>query len=225
MLVGTVAGCLFPGFELAPALKAAADLIIPHSGTWLLIASLLGLVTITTLNFYGASLTLLSVVDSFVPIRSSIRKRLATIVLGYTISTYLALAASNQFAAEFGEFLAILLYLFTPWTAINLIDFYWVRKGHYSINEIFNPNGLYERWAWRGLLAYAVGFISMIPFFSTGIYRGPVATWLGGADIAMLVGLLVSSVLYAYTCKDLDLAAELAHIKIADADVETQRRS
>ena len=45
----------------------------------------------------------------------------------------------------------MLLYLFTPWTAINLVDFYVVRKGHYSIREIFNPNGMYGRWNWRGL--------------------------------------------------------------------------
>lgn len=221
MLVGTLAGCLYPGLELAPSLKAAADHILPHSGTPLLIASLLGLVTITTLNFYGASLTLLSVVDSIKPIRSSASKRVITILIGYGVSTYLALMASQQFTADFGEFLAILLYLFTPWTAINLIDFYVVRRGHYSVREIFNPQGLYGRWAWRGLLAYGVGFISMIPFFSTGIYKGPVAKALGGADIAMLIGLAVASMVYWWVCRDLDLDAELAHIKIADTGLET----
>ena len=87
----------------------------------------------------------------------------------------------------------MLLYLFTPWTAINLVDFYWVRKGHYSVREIFNPHGMYGRWNWRGLLAYGVGFAAMIPFFSAGLYVGPVAAALGGADIAMLVGLPVST--------------------------------
>jgi nucleobase:cation symporter-1, NCS1 family len=221
MLVGTLAGSLYPGLELAPALKAAADSILPHSGTPLLVASLLGLVTITTLNFYGASLTLLSVVDSIKPIRSSATKRILTILLGYIVSTYLALMASQQFAAEFGEFLAILLYLFTPWTAINLIDFYIVRRGHYSVREIFNPQGLYGRWSWRGLLAYAVGFVSMIPFFSTGIYKGPVAVALGGADIAMLIGLSVASGVYWWACRDLDLAQELRLIASADAGLET----
>ncbi len=37
--------------------------------------------------------------------------------------------------------------------------------------------------------AYGVGFAAMIPFFSVpGLYVGPVARALGGADIAMLVG-------------------------------------
>lgn len=219
MLVGTFAGCLYPGLELAPALKATADQLIPHSGAPLLIASLLGLVTITTLNFYGASLTLLSVIDSFKPIRSSAQKRIATIFLGYLVSTTIALAASNEFAQEFDQFLAILLYLFTPWTAINLIDFYVVRKGHYSIREIFNPNGLYGRWAWRGLLACAIGFMSMIPFFSTSQFKGPVAVALGGADIAMIVGLAVSSGVYWWSCRDLDLPSEMETVRVADLGI------
>jgi len=37
-----------------------------------------------------------------------------------------------------------------------------------------------------------VGFVVMIPFFSSGMYTGPVARALGGADIAMLVGLPVA---------------------------------
>ena len=63
----------------------------------------------------------------------------------------IALASTENFVEKFGEFLAVLLYLFTPWTAINLVDFYWVRKGHYSVREIFNPRGMYGRWNWRGL--------------------------------------------------------------------------
>ena len=42
--------------------------------------------------------------------------------------------------------------------AINLVDFFIVRRGHYSIREIFNPDGIYGRWSWRGLSAYAIGF-------------------------------------------------------------------
>ena len=95
------------------------------------------------------------------------------------MSTGIAISASGSFITRFEDLLAVLLYLFTPWTAINLIDFYVVRKGHYSIREIFNPHGMYGRWNWRGLTAYAVGFLSMIPFFSSPMYEGPVARALG----------------------------------------------
>jgi NCS1 family nucleobase:cation symporter-1 len=221
MLVGTVAAAMFPTLELTPALKAAADAILPGSGTPLLIASLLGLVTIATLNFYGASLTLLSVWDSIRPIQSSAAKRVGTILVCLAVSTSIALFSSSHFTADFGNFLAILLYLFTPWTAINLIDFYVVRKGHYSVREIFNKHGIYGTWNWHGLTAYAIGFIAMIPFFSTDSWQGPAARALGGADVAMLVGLPVAALVYIYLCRHLNLARERAQIAVADQGLES----
>jgi NCS1 family nucleobase:cation symporter-1 len=220
MLVGTVAVAMFPTLGLTKALRAAADQLLPGSGTPLLIASLLGLVTITTLNFYGASLTLLSVADSIRPIKATVAKRVGTIALCLVISVGLALSASKDFVQAFDEFLSVLLYLFTPWTAINLVDFYWVRRGHYSVREIFNPNGLYGRWNWRGLVAYGVGFLSMAPFFSTPSYTGPVARLLGGADVAMLVGLPVSTIVYLLACRSLDLEAEIRKAAIADEGLD-----
>jgi purine-cytosine permease-like protein len=165
-------------------------------------------VTITSLNFYGASLTLLSVADSLKPIRPTLSKRLLTLLVSALAATAIALASSHDFVEKFGEFLAVLLYLFTPWTAINLVDFYVVRKGHYSVREIFNARGMYGRWNWRGLSAYGIGFCVMIPFFSTGLYTGPVAAALGGADIAMLVGLPVSGLWYLFACRSLDREAD-----------------
>ena len=114
----------------------------------------------------------------------------------------------------------MLLYLFTPWTAINLVDFYLVRKGHYSVREIFNPHGMYGRWNWHGLIAYAAGFAAMIPFFSTGLYTGPVARWLGGADLSMLVGLPVSAAVYLLVCRTIDLEADARAAAAADIGLE-----
>ncbi len=136
---------------------------------------------------------MLSVADCFKPQRAGAKGRLVTLLIAAVVSIAMALAASKDFVNRFADLLNILLYLFTPWTAINLVDFYWVRKCHYSVREIFNPHGIYGRWSWRGLLAYGCGFAAMIPFFSTGLYHGPVAKALGGADLAMLVGLPVSS--------------------------------
>ena len=200
--------------------RDVGDSVLPGFGKPLLVCSLLGLVTITSLNFYGASLTLLSVIDSIRPIRPTVTKRMVTLIFSAVVSVALALAASDDFFKEFGEFLAILLYLFTPWTAINLVDFYIVRKGHYSVREIFNPRGMYGRWNWRGLVAYGVGFAAMIPFFSTGIYRGPVARALGGADIAMLIGLPVSALVYIYACRSMDLNADRRQAAAADVGLD-----
>ncbi|MBS0577687.1 MAG: cytosine permease [Proteobacteria bacterium] len=220
MLVGTVATATAPKMNLAAAMEHASDLIVPGFGPVMLVGGFLGLITITSLNFYGASLTLLSVADTIRPLHSTAGKRVASLALTFLVSTGLALAASEDFITRFEDLLAVLLYLFTPWTAINLIDFYVVRKGHYSIREIFNPHGLYGRWNWRGLLAYAVGFVAMVPFFSSPMYIGPVARVLGGADIAMLVGLPVSAAVYLWACRSMDLAGEQRRAAAADAGLE-----
>jgi len=223
MLVGTVAAALYPnpGLDVASALRAAADTVLPGFGKPLLVCSLLGLVTITSLNFYGASLTLLSVADSLQPIRPTLGKRLLTLLVSAVAATGIALVSSHDFFEKFGEFLAVLLYLFTPWTAINLVDFYVVRKGHYSVREIFNSRGMYGRWNWRGLTAYGIGFCVMIPFFSTGLYTGPVAAALGGADIAMLVGLPVSGLWYLFACRSLDLESDRLTAMRKDVGLES----
>ena len=114
----------------------------------------------------------------------------------------------------------MLLYLFTPWTAINLVDFYLIRKGHYSVREIFNPRGMYGRWNWRGLWAYGIGFVAMIPFFSTEHFKGPVARALGGADIAMLIGLPVSALVYILACSSLDVLSDRHRCHAADAGLD-----
>jgi len=220
MLVGTVAAAVAPKLDLAAAMEFAADQIYPGFGQVLLIGAVLGLIAVSTLNFYGASLTLLSVADTLKPVRSSAAKRLASLAVAFIASTAIAFEASSSFGSRFADLLAVLLYLFTPWTAINLVDFYVVRRGHYSIREIFNPNGMYGRWNWRGLLAYGAGFAAMIPFFSTEVWRGPVARALGGADIAMLIGLPVSAGVYLWAYRAFDLAAEVRRAAAADAGLE-----
>ena len=220
MLVGSLAAAAAPQLEVSAAMQHAADAVLPGLGPVLLVSALLGLVTISTLNYYGASLTLLSVADTVSPLVCTVGKRLASLAVAFVTSCAIAIVSSGHFIERFGDLLAILLYLFTPWTAINLVDFYLVRKGHYSIREIFNPRGMYGRWNWRGLSAYIAGFLAMMPFFSTGLYRGPVARALGGADIAMLVGLPVSALVYLIACRSLDLGLERARARAADAGLE-----
>jgi purine-cytosine permease-like protein len=221
MLVGAAAAAVSPGLSVATALQAAGDTVFPGFGKVLLGAALVGLLTMASLNYYGASLTLLSVVDSFHPLRSTRVKRVLSVLAVALVAHLIAFAVSGDFVKGFGDLLAILLYLFTPWTAINLVDFYLVRKTHYSIREIFNPHGLYGRWNWRGLSAYGLGFAAMLPFVSTGLYQGPVARALGGADVAMPVGLLVATLVYLLAYRSVDIPAELRLAAQADRGLDS----
>jgi NCS1 family nucleobase:cation symporter-1 len=60
----------------------------------------------------------------------------------------------------------------------------------------------------------------MIPFFSTQHFKGPVARALGGADIAMLVGLPVSALVYLWACRSLDVQADRREAYAADLGLD-----
>jgi purine-cytosine permease-like protein len=220
MLVGDVAVAIFPGREIVGAVLDTGNLVWPGFGPVLIVLSSLSLVTITTLNLYGGSLTLLSIVDSFHQVRHPGRARLIALVLLGVVSTWLSALAGENVQKLIEDLLSVLIYLFTPWTAINLVDFFFVRHGHYSVREIFNPDGIYGRWNWRGIGAYGIGFVAMVPCFSTPVYEGWVAHQLGGADISMLIGLPVAALVYYLSCQSIDLDAERAQIARADAGLD-----
>jgi purine-cytosine permease-like protein len=120
-----------------------------------------------------------------------------------------SLLLPEDFLPQYNNFLILLIYFLTPWTAVNLVDFYFVRKGDYAIAEIFKPNGIYGAWNWRGLVAYFAGFAVMIPFFSIGtFFTGPVASAANGADFSIFVGLPFTAVLYWILASGMDLSRE-----------------
>jgi purine-cytosine permease-like protein len=105
--------------------------------------------------------------------------------------------------------LTMMLYLLAPWTSINLIDYFFVRRGRYAIPQLFLVNGIYGAWGTRGLAAYVIGFAATLPFFVLpGVYVGSAAQALGGVDVGWLVGLLVSGSVYALLSRSIDPARE-----------------
>jgi purine-cytosine permease-like protein len=96
-----------------------------------------------------------------------------------------------------------------------------VRRGHYAIEEIFKPDGIYGRWGWRGIFAYLIGFAAMVPFFSTPSFTGPIAKAMDGADLSMFIGLPVSAILYYVFAQSIDVEAET---RIAEREAEEVER-
>ena len=212
MCLGTVlAAAIKTGdtFDAVKAINIAGDKVFSGFGAVALIFSAVGLISVMAINMYGGSLTLISATDSFRPVRATLAVRVTTIALTAALSRVGALAASADFLTNFENFLLLILYFFIPWTAVNLVDYYLVRRGHYAIAEIFNPRGLYGRWGWRGITAYTVGFLAMVPFFSTGLFTGFVAKALGDADISLFIGLPVAGGLYYLFGRSIDVQAEI----------------
>ena len=69
-------------------------------------------------------------------------------------------------------------------------------RGNYDIASFFVADGVYGRFAWRGLLAYAIGLAAEWPFVSQPDYTGPLVKALGGADISWLVGWFTAAIVY-----------------------------
>ncbi len=108
----------------------------------------------------------------------------------------IALLASANFLENFRNFVLLLLMVFTPWSAINLTDYYLVSKEKVDIPALYDPRGRYGRWDGAALTTYPVGVLGQVPFLAQALYTGPVTEALGGADISWMVGLVVPAVMY-----------------------------
>jgi len=86
--------------------------------------------------------------------------------------------------------------VFTPWSAINLIDYYCFTRSRYDVPALSDPDGRYGRWNVTGIAIYLIGILVQIPFLSTSFYTGPLVEPLGGVDVSWIVGLLVPGILY-----------------------------
>jgi purine-cytosine permease-like protein len=212
-------------------LVQVGDNVAAPLGTITAFLSATALLATMGMNAYGAMLTVLTGIDSFRAIRPGRAWRVVTIVV-LAIIWYAAAAAISSSGNATAEntvldSLTLMLYLLVPWTALNLVDFFFVRRGHYAITDIFRPDGVYGTWGWRGLTAYGVGFAAMIPFMVLpplfGLsYEGYVPAHLAnGVDYSWLVGLVVSGLVYLVASRSLDLAPERAAIEASDRALQS----
>ena len=156
-----------------------------------------GKVTVTSLNAYGSFMSMATMVSGFRRgFRISVRHRFFYIVSMVGVSALLALTGRHSFLKEFEAFILCLLAVFTPWSAINLIDYYCFTRSRYDVPALSDPDGRYGRWNMTGIMIYLIGILVQIPFLSTAFYTGPLVEPLGGVDISWIVGLLVPGVLY-----------------------------
>jgi nucleobase:cation symporter-1, NCS1 family len=185
---------------------------VSYLGGVLAIVSTLVLVATMGLNAYSGMLTVVAALDSLRPVRPTRRLRVVTIVALAVAWFVMSLLLTNATTA-LNTTLLIMLYLLVPWTAVNLTDYFFVRRGHYAIADLFTPDGIYGAWSWRGITAFLVGILAEAPFVVLPFFTGPVAAAMGDVDIAFAVGLLVSGVVYVLLTRSLDVSRELALIE------------
>ncbi|MGO1049104.1 purine-cytosine permease family protein [Crossiella sp. CA198] len=193
-LAYAVAGNAFKGKEVAYLVGLGhAGLVVP-----LLLSIALGKFTVNVLNIYGGYMSVATTFTAFTR-RAALSPavRIGYVAAIAVLGAVIAILGRGEFLKNFVLFLEFLLYFLTPWSAINLIDFYAVRKERYDLAAIYDPDGIYGRWGISALMAYAAGVLVQIPFANVpGVFTGFLAPLLGGADIAWLLGLTVPAALY-----------------------------
>ncbi|MFF3756555.1 purine-cytosine permease family protein [Streptomyces sp. NPDC002185] len=182
-----------------------------------------GKLTVNCLNAYGGFMAMLTTVTAFDGrSRISATARAASIVGFTAVSIGIALAASADFLDNFKNFVLLILTVFTPWSAINLVDYYLISRERVDIPALYDPRGRYGRWNVTALTCYVVGVAVQVPFLATKLYTGPLTERLGGADISWIVGLAVTAVLYGvWARRTADPPAETVHPADTDGDART----
>jgi NCS1 family nucleobase:cation symporter-1 len=191
------------------ALHASGNAVYPGFGTAVALAAVCALVATMGMNAYSGMLAVVTAVDSLSKVTPSKAIRIITTLVLAAVWLAISLNTSGDAIGTLFAVLTVMLYLLAPWTAVNLVDYFFVRRGQYAITHLFTPDGIYGAWGARGIVAYLIGFAMSAPFFVlAGVYTGPAADALGGVDVAWLVGLVVSGVLYFALCRSLNVAAE-----------------
>ena len=144
------------------------------SGKWALVIMALSLINANTFNAYTGSFQVLAFGSMWRRFKAeSVTVRLVPFVCVMAAGVATAYLGYPSFVTNLTNFLDVLLVIFIPWSAVNLADYFVVRRGRYDVASFFTADGAYGRFAWRGLLAYAIGLAAEWPFVSQPDYTGP----------------------------------------------------
>jgi nucleobase:cation symporter-1, NCS1 family len=163
-----------------------------------LLVLLVGVLASNYENPYGAFLTAVTTMSPSGRFAPGAAQRVIFTTVITVVSTIVAFLATSHFLTNLTNFLVYTLMALVPWTAINLTDYYLIRRGHYSIDEFFKIDGAYGKLNWLAVGIFLFTALIEIPFIDTAYYVGPIASRLGGGDISWIVGLVVASSLYYF---------------------------
>jgi NCS1 family nucleobase:cation symporter-1 len=192
------------------ALHQAGDSVVHGFGLLAVTISICALVAVVAMNSYSGMLMAITAADCLGRVRPTKFLRVAVLIGWTAVWAIFAASLSGNAINYIGSAMVIMLYALIPWTAVNLVDFFILRRGKYVIADLLKPNGVYGLWNMRGLTAYALGFIASIPFFVVpGLFTGPLAAHIGGVDIGWVVGLVVAGGVYFLSGQKLTSPAQL----------------
>lgn len=191
MVVGAVIGILTSGANTLADLNGLTGSV----SVFVLIMFWLGAVDACVINLYSPMLCLVTAVQTF---RSrwlpGARARWIASSLFAAVATYVAVAFRTNFLVHYTDFITLLLFVLIPWSVVNLVDYYLIRKGEYDVRSFFTSGGgIYGNLNTAVLLVYLIGILVEVPFMVTSFYTGFLVSDVGGANITWLVGIVVTT--------------------------------
>src|SRR5207247_1005721 len=129
--LGALLLAAYPNAGAVDSIVSGGNAIFTGFGTFALAIALIGLVSVIALNLYSGSLAGLAAVDTVKPIKATLNTRIAAVIVIAILGTGGSLLLPEDFLPQYNNFLVVLIYFLTPWTAVNLVDCYLVRRGDY----------------------------------------------------------------------------------------------
>lgn len=203
---GVVIGSLLPmtfGILVGSCIKdndiiGGISMLLGPAGAYLLWSATITTSFSNAVNLYGAVLCSITAVqtfrENFIPGAGA--RTLYAIALGL-IAFAVGYAGHDSFLDMLMSVISLIFFVITPWTAVNLVDYYLVKGGTYDVDSFFRKDGgIYGRWNKAAMTSYGFGLLIQIPFLGTELFTGPIAKWLDNTDISWIVGLVATSILY-----------------------------
>jgi len=194
MVLGVMVGLVLPKGSLVAGLAALTQGIAPL----VLVVFSIGIAASTAMNLYCGALSTLTFGQTLLPSWSpGPRARTVITILLFLCALAAALLGKASFMANYEDFILLLLYVLVPWTAINLVDYYFLRHGVYDVDAFFrHDGGIYGRVNIVAVVCYVLGTLVQLPFVASPLYTGPVASAMGGVDLSWVVGLAFTAPVY-----------------------------
>lgn len=191
MIIGFVAA---KAANLSDPVGGFQPLLAPWYFQLFLVVVLGGTITNNFLNTYSSGLSLLAAgLNVSRPIAVVIDAILASAAAVYAVFFH-------DFTTTFIAFLSLMVAWLAPWAGVYTADI-WLRKTKYNGADLASVDGGRYRygsgWHAAGYIAWLAGVAVAVLCTSAEMFKSPFATnVLGGADISIVAGFLVSAVLY-----------------------------
>lgn len=192
--------------DMTDPIAGLVGLVPDWFGTVLVVVIVIGSIMNTVMTIYGGSF---GIQAAGVPVN----RVTAVIALGLTAAaaTVYVLFLADDFLGILQLGLTCLGSIAAPLTAILLIDSIR-RRGRYDGRalSVTSPDSpFWYRGGFRisGIVALLVGSVIALLSLNGASYQGPISRWLGGVDMSILFGGLVTAVLFVILSRVLDRPA------------------